>query len=180
MAIKRMRGFSLIELSLVLTLASVITGVTISYVVSTRATSLGNALRTELGAVTNLASEQLASGVPRSDVTTATLWASPGLPSAYKRPGNVLVNASNGLIAVSATTATTSVWPVTQIAMDSIPSAQCITLIQGVQDRYDEISVDGTVLKNTTGAGTTVPTTATISAACNAAPRATAVFRMVK
>lgn len=165
---RKQRGFTLIELAVVLAVIVLAAAGIIARQRSTSQTAQVQAESGNLQAVIGKINSTFAGRSSYNGATTAFLLAQGAFPSSMVNGGSV-VNTWNGSVTVAPGTGNTSV----DITYGGVPTAACIELVANSSRSYRTITVGATVVKTAVQGEADLATTQT---ACSAASTVSVIF----
>ena len=143
---KSQAGFTLVELGIVVGIAAVIIGLSLTVVPGLLATTRANA---EISEVTAIVAKIQRTYTNQSNYATAT---TPIIASVKAFPdnevaGSVITNRWGGLVTIAPTTLASIPNAGLNLTYASVPTAECLLIVQGVERTMRVITVNGVIVK---------------------------------
>ena len=164
---RKQRGFTLIEMVVVLALIAAGIGFIISRAATANQTSKVQAEVSNLQTITTKVKSTFAARPNYSGATTAFLLAQGAFPTSMINGGTV-TNGWGGTVTVAAGAGNTSV----DITSGAVPTASCIELVAASSRNFNEVTVGATKTMN----GATVADLTAVQTACSAAATVSIIF----
>ena len=164
---KRQRGFSLIELIVVVAIVGLVAAAVISRSASTQQSTQIQTESQNLQSIVGKAKSVFAGRPNFNGATTAFMLANGAFPTSMVN-NNVVTHSWNGAVTVAPGANPTTL----DITYAAVPTAACIEFVSSQSRPYVEVTVAGTAVKN----GAAVADTGATQAACESAATVPVIF----
>lgn len=177
---KSQKGFTLVELGIVVAIAAIIIGIGLVVVPSILASTRANAEISELPTVATKITRAYANQPDFSAITTAGVIDLGAYQAAsVNRTAGTITNRWGGNVTVASDTLVNAD-DVVSLTYTNIPTAECLQIGQGVEGAMRQISVTGTAETVVKADGESAANPTTLGTACNSAARVSMTFTFGK